>query len=73
MRKFLTYLSLGVILIGAVANSGCALLALAKQGQYRCSISGEPDPVTSEDFFNRAVKHAEMSKTDLTGDFDECA
>jgi TonB family protein len=39
--------------------------------QYRCTIAGEPEPKTSEDFVKRGTKHLENNN--YSAAFDECA
>jgi TonB family protein len=73
MRNLLLYLALAGILLTTSVLSGCTVLASLKPKEYRCNISGQSDPVTAEDYYLRAIDHAELSKTNLTGDFDECA
>ena len=39
--------------------------------QYNCTIAGEPEPTSSEDYYNRALKHYEIAgKNDAT--VDDC-
>ena len=73
MRKLLTFFILITILFILSMASGCTVIASLKPKEYRCTISGEPDPVTAEDYYLRAINHAELSGTNVSGDFDECA
>jgi TonB family protein len=68
--KNLTAFCLGVSLLifGGLACSN----PLAKfTKQYNCTIAGEPEPQTSDDFLTRAFKHLELSG--YTNSFDQCA
>ena len=39
--------------------------------QYNCTIAGEPEPQTAEDFITRAQKHLELNN--YSSNFDQCA
>lgn len=51
---------------------GCKNNPLAKfTKQYKCTIEGEPEPQTAEEYFKRAGKH--MENNNYSADFDQCA
>ena len=41
--------------------------------QYHCTVEGEPQPQTAEEYFNRAVKHLEMEKGNYSSEISQCA
>ena len=75
IRNLVIYLSLIAVLLVTICNSGCSFGAVKNPFAkgYSCTITGEPEPITSEDYYQRAIKHAELSNSILTGDFDYCA
>ena len=55
-------------------GSACQTNPLTKfTSQYNCTIAGEPEPTTSEDYFNRAKKHVEIFSENRVTSFDDCA
>lgn len=69
--KNLTTICLIVLLL-MVVGLACKNNPLAKYTkQYHCTIEGEPEPTTSEDYGIRAAKHLE--KNNYSAAFDECA
>lgn len=74
-RNVLGCLGLGAILLAAVGIVGYIYWPgknpLAKfTNQYTCTIEGEPEPATSEDYYNRARKHIESDKYEDLSGFD---
>lgn len=56
------------------AGLGCKNNPLAKYTkQYNCTIEGEPEPQTSEDYYNRAKKHIEIYSEGRATSLDDCA
>ncbi len=43
------------------------------QPKYNCTVAGEPDPKTSEEFFARAQKHIEIYSGEGAASLDDCA
>jgi tetratricopeptide (TPR) repeat protein len=72
MKNLLTFcLSLSLLVFGGVA---CKTNPLAKfTKQYNCTIAGEPEPKTSEEYFSRAQKHIEIFSGDGASSLDDCA
>jgi TonB family protein len=73
IRYLTSYLILAAVLLMTISLSGCSGLLSNFIKEYRCTIMGKPEPVTAEDYYLRAIDHAELSGTNTTGDFDECA
>ncbi len=77
-RNVLGCLGLGVVLLSALGIfgywswSGKNLLAKYTK-QYNCTIAGEPEPETSQDYYNRAVKHIEIFSGNSVTSLDDCA
>jgi TonB family protein len=70
MKNLITF-CLGVFLLFFGA-AGCKNNPLAKfTNQYRCSIAGEPDPRTADEYVKRGYKHIELDN--YSGKFNECA
>ncbi len=69
MKNLLTFcLSVSLIVFGGLA---CKNNPLARfTNQYTCTIAGEPEPQTAEDFVKRGYKHIENNN--YSGAFDEC-
>jgi TonB family protein len=62
------------VILALFVGLACKNNPLAKfTSQYNCSIAGEPEPKTSEDFVERAKKHAEMYSGEGATSFDDCA
>jgi len=62
-------LSISLFLVGGLA---CKNNPLAKyRKQYNCTLPNEPEPQTSEEYYNRARKHMELNN--IVASFDECA
>ncbi|HEY0461637.1 MAG TPA: TonB family protein [Pyrinomonadaceae bacterium] len=70
MKNLITFcLGVFILFFGA---AGCKNNPLAKfTNQYRCSIAGEPDLLTSDDYVKRGYKHIELDN--YSDKFDECA
>ena len=70
MKNLITFcLSFSILLMGGLA---CKNNPLAKfTNQYNCTIPGEPEPVTADDFVKRGAKHLELNN--YSADFDLCA
>lgn len=66
-----TILTLTVLICFGLACQNNPLSKLTKK--YTCTIAGEPEPVTSEDFYNRAVKHIKLFSGDDATSLDDCA
>lgn len=62
---------LGVIVLAAAPFFFYGLPIVNKQ--YTCSIPGEPEPQTSEEYFERAKKHVEIFTGNGGTSFDDCA
>lgn len=72
MKNLLTFcISVSVLLFGGLACKNNPLAKYTKQ--YNCTIEGEPEPQTSEDYYNRAKKHVEIYSENRVTSFDECA
>jgi TonB family protein len=62
-----------VVLLWAAVGFGCKNNPLATQPKlYNCTIAGEPEPKTSDEFFERARKHI-ASYPGNTNMIDDCA
>ncbi|MEP6902050.1 MAG: tetratricopeptide repeat protein [Actinomycetota bacterium] len=77
-RYFLGCLGLGAILLLALGIFGywswSGKNPLAKfTKQYNCTITGEPEPETSEDYYNRAGKHIEIFSDNGVTSLNDCA
>lgn len=75
---FLGCLGLGAVLLSALGIFGYLYWSgknpLAKfTKQYNCTIAGEPEPTTSEEYFIRAQKHIEIFSEGRATSFDDCA
>ena len=72
MKNLLTFcLSLSLLIFGGLA---CKNNPFAKNTkQYNCTIAGDPEPKTSEDYFNRAKKHIEIYSEGRVTSLDDCA
>ena len=69
MKNLITFgLGITLLMFGGLA---CKNPFAKFTNQYTCTIAGEPEPQTSEDFSKRAAKHLEINNN--TGSFDECA
>ena len=69
MKNLFTFcLGISLLLIGGLACSN----PLAKYTkQYNCSVPGEPEPQTSEEYITRAYKHIELDR--YSNSFNQCA
>lgn len=68
MKNLLTLcLSISLLIFGGLACKNNPFSKFTKQ--YTCTIAGEPEPQTSEEYFKRAGKHLENNNYG----FDECA
>jgi TonB family protein len=72
MKNLLTFcLSLSLLVFGGLA---CKTNPLAKYTkQYNCTIEGEREPQTSEEYFIRAQKHIEIYSGNGAASLDDCA
>lgn len=62
------------VILALFVGLACKNNPLAKfTKQYNCEIAGEPEPKTSEDFVERAKKHAEIYSGEGATSFDDCA
>ncbi|MEP6901603.1 MAG: TonB family protein [Actinomycetota bacterium] len=69
MKKLITFcLSFSLLIFGGLACKNNPLAKFTKQ--YTCTIPGEPEPNTSDEYFKRAFKHIENNKN---GGYNECA
>ena len=72
MKNLLTFcFSVSVLLFGGLACKNNSLAKYTKQ--YNCTIEGEPEPKTSEDYYNRAQKHIEIFSGKGATSLDDCA
>ncbi|MGI8641842.1 MAG: tetratricopeptide repeat protein [Pyrinomonadaceae bacterium] len=72
MKNLLIFcISVSVLLFGGLACKNNPLAKYTKQ--YHCTIEGEPEPQTSEEYFNRAKKHIEIFSEGRVTSFDDCA
>ena len=69
MKNLIT-LGLGIFLL-TFAGLACKNPLAKYTTQYTCTIAGEPEPRTSEDFLKRSRKHLEVNN--YAGEFDQCA
>ncbi len=68
MKNFFTFcLSLSLLIGGGLACKNSPLARFSNQ--YKCTMAGEPEPQTSDDFVKRAGKHLENNNYG----FDKCA
>lgn len=72
MKNLLTFcISVSLLLFGGLA---CKNNPFAKHTkQYNCTIAGDPEPKTSEDYLNRAKKHIEIFSEGRVTSLDNCA
>ena len=62
------------VLLALFVVLACKNNPLAKfTKQYNCTIAGEPEPKTSDDYVERAKKHAEIYSGEGATSFDDCA
>jgi TonB family protein len=62
----------GVTLLLVFVGLGCKYNPLAKYTkQYNCTIAGEPEPQTSEEYLKRANRH--IADNNYSADYNECA
>jgi len=63
------------VILALFVGLACKNFSLGKfTKQYNCSIAGEPEPKTSDDFVERARKHAQIYSGDESAThFDDCA
>lgn len=70
MRNLFTFcLSFSLLIVGGLACKNNPLAKFTKQ--YACTIAGEPEPQTSEDFVKRGYKHIELDNE--VNRFNQCA
>jgi TonB family protein len=70
MKNLLSLLIGGFLLIfGGLACQNNPLAKFTKQ--YNCTVANEPEPVSAEDFVNRAYKHIELDN--FSQNFNQCA
>ncbi|HVE57633.1 MAG TPA: TonB family protein [Pyrinomonadaceae bacterium] len=62
-------LGLSLLIFGGLACKNNPLTKFTKK--YNCTVAGEPDPQSSEDFVKRGRKHLELNN--YTEQFDQCA
>ncbi len=66
----------GFGLFGALVLSGIGFYFFGLPNftnQYHCTIPGEPEPQTSEDYYNRAGEHVVIAGGDISANIDDCA
>jgi TonB family protein len=74
--EIMTNLSTTILILIALICFGaaCQNNPLSKfTKKYNCTIEGEPEPQTSEDFVNRAVKHIKLFSGEDATSLDDCA
>ncbi len=70
MKNLISFCICSVLLL--FGGLGCKNNPLAKYSkQYTCTLAGEPEPQTSEEYFKRAGKHLELNN--YSDQFDQCA
>jgi TonB family protein len=69
MKNLFTFcLGISLLIFG---GSACKNPFAKYTTQYTCTIGGDPEPRTSEDFVKRGRKHLELNN--YAGEFDQCA
>jgi tetratricopeptide (TPR) repeat protein len=76
-KKTALYLIGGFALVGALLAAAGGFYFFGQPRltakQYRCTIPGEPEPQTSDEYYQRAKKHIEIYSGDGAPSLDDCA